>query len=84
MNVFSNYSKLFAYAQELFAKIFQPCIIRGMDTKTVERHFGTRETAIQEIGSYRQQWDYWVRKGIPQVWQDKIRLLIEAKRKAKK
>ena len=53
-----------------------------MDTKIVERHFGGRGEAIKQIGTYRQQWDYWIRKGIPKIWQEKIAYLSGGKLKA--
>ena len=46
-----------------------------MDTKTLVKFYGSKASAMLEIGSYRQQFDYWAEHGIPQMWQ----LLIEAK-----
>ncbi len=90
MNVFGNYSKLFAYAQELFANSLRVPDNQVMDTKNLLTFFGDKQTAMDRLGIYRQKWDYWEEKGIPHIWQRTIesltagKLIAKAKRKAKK
>jgi hypothetical protein len=35
-----------------------------MDTKTVLKHYRTKEAAIAAIGIYRQVWEHWTKRGI--------------------
>lgn len=55
-----------------------------MDTKIVAKYFGGKDCAIEKIGTYRQQWDYWVKKGIPRIWQHRIMYLTDGKLKPNK
>ena len=57
--------------------------MRGMDTGKLLKHYGDRQTAMKELGIYRQVWNYWANKGIPEGWQYKIQHLTGGRLKAK-
>jgi len=56
----------------------------AMNTKNVAAHYGDKNTAIKQLGLYRQKWDYWAANGIPLIWQKHIQAITGGELKADK